>query len=302
MRSRKQDRLLLPHARSAPITREKKQMAAQVPATRTKEQILEHYHVEKELAQKLRRASRDERRGLYTEVYDELLKRVRHHPLLHAQRTPEDIARTVNHELARLAPYINADTVFLEVGAGGCQLSLALSARVKRVIAVDVSNEITAHVEPPPNFELVISDGTSIPVPPGSVDVAFSNQLMEHLHPDDALDQLREIYTALVPGGTYLCFTPNGMSGPHDVSRGFDTVATGFHLHEYTVTELDRMFRHVGFRRTRVILPKGNLRVPASAVMALESAVGALPGSLSRKVAYLRPMRECLGIRVVARK
>jgi SAM-dependent methyltransferase len=277
-------------------------MAGTSTATRSREQIVEHYQIEKELAQKLRRASREQRRGLYTEVYDELLKRVRHHPLLHARRTPEDIARTVNAELAHLAPYITPDTQFLEVGAGGCQLSLALSRRVKKVIAVDVSNEITAHVQPPPNFQLVISNGTNIPVPPGSIDVAFSNQLMEHLHPDDASEQLREIYTALAPGGTYLCFTPNSMSGPHDVSRGFDPVATGFHLHEYTVAELDRMFRHVGFKNVQSILPKGNMRVPASAMKALESCVSALPGRLSQKVAYMWPMRGILGIRMVASK
>jgi SAM-dependent methyltransferase len=270
--------------------------------TRSKEQVLEHYQVEKELARKLRDASREERRGLYTEVYDELLRRIRHHPLLHARRTAEDVERTVNEQLARLLPYIDKNTVFLEVGAGGCQLSMALTERVKRVIAVDVSNEITAHVKPPPNFELVISNGTNIPVPPGSINVAFSNQLMEHLHPDDAAEQLREIYKALAWGGTYLCFTPNSMSGPHDVSRGFDPVATCLHLHEYTVTELDHMFKRVGFKHTQVILPRGNVRVPVSAVMALESAVGALPGSLGRKVAYFRPMRGFLGIRIVARK
>ena len=277
-------------------------MARPGTATRSKEQILEHYRIEKELARKLRGASREERRGLYTEVYDELLKRVRHHPLLHARRSPEDIERNVNELLAHLLPYIDKDTVFLEVGAGGCQLSMALTTRVKRVIAVDVSNEITAHVKPPPNFELVISNGTSIPVPPGSVDVAFSNQLMEHLHPDDAADQLREIYQSLAWGGTYLCFTPNSMSGPHDVSRGFDVVATGLHLHEYTVTELDHMLKRVGFKNTRVMLPRGNMRVPVSAVMALESAVSALPVTLGRKVADLRPMRGFLGIRIVARK
>jgi SAM-dependent methyltransferase len=277
-------------------------MAGPGTAHRTKEQVLEHYQVEKELAQRLRNASRDERRVLYTAVYDELLQRIRHHPLLHARRTPEDIERTVNEQLAKLGPYVNKDTVFLEVGAGGCQLSLALAPRVKKVIAIDVSNEITAHVKPPANFQLVISDGTSIPVPPGSIDVAYSNQLMEHLHPDDAAEQLREIFKALAPGGTYLCFTPNSMSGPHDVSRGFDPVATGLHLHEYTVTELDRMLKVTGFKHTQVILPKGNLRVPVSAVTVLESAVNALPGSLSHKIAYLRPMRGFLGIRMVARK
>ena len=277
-------------------------MAGAAGAGRTKEQVLEHYRIEKELATRLRNASRSERRGLYTSVYDELLQRVRHHPLLNARRTPEDIEHGVNKLLTRLAPYINKDTTFLEVGAGGCNLSMALTSRVKKVIAVDVSNEITAHVKPPANFQLVISDGTSIPVPPDSIDVAFSNQLMEHLHPDDAREQLREIYKALAPGGTYLCFTPNSISGPHDVSRGFDAVATGLHLHEYTVTELNGMLREIGFRDTEVLLPVGNVRIPVSTVVALESAVTSLPEGLGRKVAYFRPMRGFLGIRIVARK
>ena len=38
--------------------------------------------------------------------------------------------------------------------------------------------------------------------------------------------------------GVYICITPNRVSGPHDVSRGFDEVATGFHMHEYTGREI----------------------------------------------------------------
>ncbi len=91
----------------------------------------------------------EERRVLYTEVYDELLKRIRHHPLLQGRRTPEDVQRMVDEQLAKLAPYISRNTVFLEVGASGCALSTAMAQRVNQVIAVDVSNEITAHVQPP---------------------------------------------------------------------------------------------------------------------------------------------------------
>jgi SAM-dependent methyltransferase len=266
------------------------------------EQVLEHYSIEKALARKLRDAPREARRELYTQVYDELLQRVPHHPLLHSRRTPEQIQHQVTNRLAYLAPYINPDTVFLDIGAGGCHLSMALSSRVKRVIAVDVSNAMTDHVKPAANFELVISDGTSIPVPSGSVDVAFSDQLMEHLHPDDAAEQLREIHKALSPNGIYLVVTPNRTSGPHDVSRGFDTIATGLHLHEYTVKELDRLLKQVGFRHTQVILPVGNVRIPLWIVTAMEATLSALPGALARRIAYFRPMRGFLGIRLIARK
>ena len=54
------------------------------------------------------------------------------------------------------------------------------------VYAVEVSEEITGNLAFPRNVRLLLSDGTSIPVPDASVAVAYSNQLMEHLHPDDA--------------------------------------------------------------------------------------------------------------------
>ncbi|MGZ8941562.1 MAG: hypothetical protein ACXW00_02180 [Methylobacter sp.] len=117
---------------------------------------------------------------------------------------------------------------------------------------MDISNEITKHSIIPDNFQLILSDGCSVPVPPNSVNVGYSNQLMEHLHPDDAFEQLQKIYNAFVPGGAYICITPNRLSGPSDVSRGFDVIATGFHLKEYTTLELSTLFKKVGFSSVRV--------------------------------------------------
>ena len=85
------------------------------------------------------------------------------------------------------------------------------------------------------------------------------DQLMEHLHPDDALDQLQNIFTALTSAGVYLCITPNRLNGPHDISMYFDEVATGFHLHEYTITELSDLFKKVGFSKVRVYIWKRGL-------------------------------------------
>jgi hypothetical protein len=49
---------------------------------RSPERIRHHYEVEKELASKLRSASREQRRELYSKVYEELWKRVPDHPML----------------------------------------------------------------------------------------------------------------------------------------------------------------------------------------------------------------------------
>jgi SAM-dependent methyltransferase len=277
------------------------QTATGLPS-RSQQQVYSHYLIEKDLAERLRKASREERRGLYTSVYDELLRRVDDHPLLTPVRDKSQPQALLAYHLNTLTPFIKPDTVFLEIGAGTCQVSLSLAPKVKHVYAVDVSREITAGVVPPANFDLLISNGTNIPVPPGSVTVAYSNQLMEHLHPEDAAEQLREIFTALAPGGLYLCFTPNRFTGPHDISRGFDEEATGLHLHEYTVRELRRILLDAGFRSAQLYFPSRHLLLPSAPVATLESALEHLPSRSRRTVACKSVFRAMLGIRMVATK
>jgi SAM-dependent methyltransferase len=156
----------------------------------------------------------------------------------------------------------------------------------------------------PPNFELIISDGTSIPAPPESVDFAFSDQLMEHLHPDDALDQLREIRRVLKPGGSYLVFTPSRLSGPHDVSKFYSSVAEGFHLREYAARDLARLVRRLGFRRVRVGVPfRGRLlMLPLAPFAALETLLDALPAKLRAALVRNRLVGGLLGVRLLATK
>src|SRR6185503_12322595 len=196
------------------------------------EQIRRHYLVEKELAAQLRAATKEDRRQLYTSLYDELFRRVPDHPQISLKHQASS-QRSLNHRLTLLRRHLHPGVTYLEIGPGDCSLAIAVAKLVRKVYAVDVSNEITREVQLPDNFELVISDGSSIPAPPGSVDVAYSDQVMEHLHPDDAMDQLRNVYESLAPGGLYICITPNRLSGPHDVSQYFEDVATGFHLKEY---------------------------------------------------------------------
>jgi SAM-dependent methyltransferase len=192
--------------------------------------LREHYEVERQLADRLRNATREQRRTLYGPVYDELYQRVPHHPQLTRKSSPELTQAGLVPQLRLLRPYLKPDSVVLEIGPGDCALSIALAKRVRQVYALDVSEKITEQLSAPANFKLILSDGTSVPLPAGSVDVAYSNQLMEHLHPDDAREQLEGIWRALRPGGVYICITPNRVSGPHDISSHFDSIATGFHL------------------------------------------------------------------------
>jgi SAM-dependent methyltransferase len=263
--------------------------------------IAHHYRVERELADRLRQSTRDDRLRLYREVYDLLFERVPDHPQL---RIDERLRHQVVATQARfLRQFIGTEGVFLEIGAGDCRLTAAMAPFVRRAVAVDVSAEITRRTTLPANCQLVLSDGCNVPVEAGTVTLAFSDQLMEHLHPADAVEQLRAIHAALAPGGVYICFTPSRLSGPHDVSKHFDACATGFHLREYTLSELSATLRAVGFKEVRLPLQAGGRArlVPSFPVRGLERALDVVPRGLQRAIASRNPVKKVLG-RVAAIK
>ena len=270
---------------------------------RTPEQLREHYEIEKELASRLRDAPKAERRLLYSSLYDELFRRVPLHPQLTQKRSPEESTVAVERQMRFLRRFLTDDCVFMELGPGDCAVSFEAARFAKRVYAIDVCDEISKAETTPDNFSLILSDGCSIPVPPASVDVAFSNQLMEHLHPDDALEQLREVFDALAPGGCYICVTPNKLTGPHDISTYFDEVATGFHLREYTISELTALFRTVGFSKVRLHAGARGVypRFPAAPLTLCERMLSALPFKVRYPIAHSLPFRLLFGgVRLVA--
>jgi ubiquinone/menaquinone biosynthesis C-methylase UbiE len=271
---------------------------------RTPEQISEHYTLEKELAAQLRNASKTDRAHLYTHLYDQLFQKIPHHPQHTRKQDAQASQQEIDRKMNLVARYLQPDTQYLEVGPGDCQFAFAVAPRVKKVYAVDVSSEITKNPDLPTNFELILSDGCTVPVPENSISVAYSNQLMEHLHPDDSYEQLGELHRALQPGGVYICITPNRLAGPHDVSKYFDPVATGFHLQEYTNQELHQLFRKIGFSKIITYMGgKGTyVRCPYLLAVLVESFLKLLPFKLRYSVANWLPIRAILGVILVAQK
>lgn len=280
-----------------PMEHEEASMAA---VCRSPAAIKKHYDIEKELAAILRNAPVSDRVVLYASLYDELFRRVPDHPQLTRKRSPWAISRDVCRVMPLLRRFVRPSMSFLEIGAGDCSLSFSVARIAARVFAVDVSAEVTRCSSIPTNATVMLSDGTSIPLPNASVDLAFSDQLMEHLHPDDAYSQLKNVYDVLADGGKYVCITPNRITGPHDVSRYFDEVATGFHLREYTIAECATLFRAVGFSRvTFYVGGRGlYLRFPVALAIACERLASILPS----KVRKSRPIKGMLGMIVVGHK
>jgi SAM-dependent methyltransferase len=267
-------------------------------------EIREHYEVEKALARRLLATPPAQRGQAYRDLYDELFRRIPHHPQLQVKSTPEERAREIAQPLAFLNRFAEPTATYLEIGPGDCALAFAMTSRVAAVIGVDVSEEITQIGEAPDNFRLIISDGTSVPLPAGEVDLAFSDQLVEHLHPDDLPDHLSSVCRVLKPGGRYACFTPNRLTGPQDISRYFDPVATGFHLREYTIAELARLFRDAGFREVTSYLIRGDRSAvyPRALSRVTEGVFRAMPHRMRRNLVRLPRVRSLLRVRIVGTK
>ena len=272
--------------------------------SRSINQIKEHYEIEKELASKLRNSTRNERRRLYASVYNELLREVPHHPRVTQKTNKDSLSKAILSQMSLLHRFLDEGDCFLEIGAGDCSLSLEVAKYVRKVIAVDVSNLISKVDSTPLNFELIITDGIDFDVDPGTVDVAYSSQVIEHVHPDDIEQHLGNIYTALVPGGVFVLTTPHCFSGPHDISKYFDDVATGLHLQEYTYSILIDMLRRVGFSRQDVYWGARSLylRTKPSLSLRLENCLNRLRPEVRKSISHSIFFQILLGIKLVAAK
>jgi SAM-dependent methyltransferase len=272
---------------------------------RTPGQVIQHYETERALADRLRSAPGVERLGLYSAVYDELFRSVPHHPqLIRKEFSAEATRARTGWQMALLKKFVGPETALLEIGAGDCAVALEMCKRVKVAHAADVSCLASETRAVPENFRLTIFDGLTLPLPKESVDVAYSNQLMEHLHPEDAETQLRSIHSTLRAGGKYICVTPNRIGGPWDVSEYFDDAATGLHLKEYTFGELSSLMQRVGFRRVQPLVGgRGRYwHFPMWPLIWIENALGLLPTEWRFRLARKLVLRFFLGIRLVATK
>lgn len=222
------------------------------PPGRTHEQLWRHYLVEKDLAARLMHADRDGRRRIYSTMYDDLFAHVPDHGRL-TRREGEHLTRDANRDkLAVVKSLLRPDMVVVEFAPGDCRFTEVLAKRARLVYGIDISDQRGAKRDWPTNFELIIYDGYDLSaLPDASVDLIFSDQFVEHLHPEDAASHFALAVSKLKLGGRYLIHTPHAATGPWDVSRYFCDEPEGFHLKEWTYGELRECLLRVGFSAVR---------------------------------------------------
>lgn len=258
-----------------------------MPEPRSPERLRHHFEVERELAARLRASTRAERTELFKTLYGELFERVPDHPRLTRRETPEDSRRGVEKQLRLLRPHLGPDVTLLEIAPGDCRLGHAAAGLCRKVIGVDISDQRASDDVSPENFELVVYDGYQLDLPAASVDVAFSYQFLEHLHPDDVDPHFETIHRLLKPGGIYVFDTPHRLSGPHDISRHFGDTLQCFHFQEWTYREMTRLLRRHGFDAAWIHRRGREWRHPLFTGLTLgaERLIGCLPSPWRRKFA-----------------
>ncbi len=105
-----------------------------------------------------------------------------------------------------LTPLLSPDATVLDFGCGPGFLAREIDARVREVIALDVSRGTLAcarALNPGPSY--VLSPGPGLPVGDGRIDFVYSVAVFQHLDPVDWPAYFREFRRVLRPGGSGLC-------------------------------------------------------------------------------------------------
>ena len=208
-----------------------------------------------------------------------------------------------------------------EIGSGNGRLAAALADRGYQCTATEITRERGQRwTIAGQSLRWSVSDGVHLYnfERLASYDAVISDQVIEHLHPDDLVEHFIGAHAILKAGGRYAFATPHAFEGPSDVSRVFGSDrAEGMHLKEYTYRELQGAVYAAGFERIEAVfrLPRAvrarfsrSVHPAASRayflyLRVIESAIARLPRHKRRHAA--RALRLALwpsGITVVATK
>jgi ubiquinone/menaquinone biosynthesis C-methylase UbiE len=174
----------------------------------------------------------------------------------------ERFERTGKEEMARLAPYITADSTVVDLGCGIGRIAYYTAPLCRTLWAVDVSLEMLGFAEQRlaglPNVRYELCDNTSAKgVPDTSADFVYAIIVLQHLEREDAFMLMRDALRMLRPGGKAFFTWPNLLDESY--AETFVTysetgeVANPSRARMYTTTELQCILPRVGFSEVTVL-------------------------------------------------
>ena len=212
-------------------------------------EVKRHWEVESELTRRLLSSTKGTRWEIFQECYTELYSRL---PWLNKN---EEAPAGAFRPWLKLIP--KKSRIF-EVSSGKGQLLKYLVSHGHDCVATEITEERgKKHADETSRLRWHVTDGVNLArfEAPSSYDVVISTQVVEHFHPDDMSDHLRNVREILRPGGRYIFDTPHVGAGPSDLSKvyGFER-AVCMHLKEYDFLELRQLLSEAGFRCIKAVL------------------------------------------------
>jgi 2-polyprenyl-3-methyl-5-hydroxy-6-metoxy-1,4-benzoquinol methylase len=224
------------------------------------ERLVEAFRIEKEFhEQALRETDPARLSDLYRRVYEEV------HALYGSEVSETDDRQ--NAALVRLLRRELEGRSILDLGCGQGTFLRKVAALLPHKDLVGIDTSRTHLSESGDEIEFVLGDVVDFDLG-RKFDVVFSDQVVEHIAPQQFDAHLRCVRRHLRDDGVFVVLTPNRLFGPSDVTRIVDcsrtnrVPAAGTHLNEMTHAEMVPILRRNGFRRCKTVLPKGWTRFP----------------------------------------
>lgn len=230
------------------INRYKKNYQIPYDANISEEMILRHWELEKRLTKQLLESTPENRwetfDRCYTKLYSELDWLNKY--------TGSSIALTPAKRYAIWTILIGEPPKNIyEIGSGKGELINYLATYGYNCKGTEISRERgKKHVSEHSNLSWGISDGVQLNrfESADTYDVLVSNQIIEHIHPDDLVEHFKGARSLLIDGGKYIFSTPHKFVGPADISRVFKCdKPMGMHLKEYSYQEIRKLLIQSGF-------------------------------------------------------
>jgi SAM-dependent methyltransferase len=217
----------------------------------TEGMILKHWDLEKQLTKQLLESTDDNRWEVFDRCYTTLYSKL------------EWLNKYIDRDNEIFPEILYKDWAYLigappkkvyEVGSGRGEMISYLTGLGHHCKATEITRErgekhVSSELD---NLEWGVSDGVHFErfESLNTFDFVISNQVIEHMHPDDLAEHCQHVRSILKPTGKYIVCTPHVWHGPADISAVFKyDKAVGMHLKEYTNFEIYNCLKRAGFKK-----------------------------------------------------